>query len=484
MTYRELDERSASLAAALNDRGLARGDAVAVLTENIVEWYVVFWALMRSGLYVTPVSRYLSPSEAAYIVKDSGARALIASAGITELAQGVRQECPEVALAFMIGTPVDGFEPYSDLIASSTARLTDQPRGADMMYSSGTTGRPKGVRQKLPDGQVDEVSDPFTALLGGALGVTADDVYLQPAPMYHAAPLKWAGAIHSLGGTVVLMPKFDAAEALAAIDRYGVTMAQFVPTMLIRMLQLPEAVRDAYSGATLRIAVHSAAPCPPEVKEAMIEWWGPILLEYYGSTEQVGVTFITTPQWRERRGSVGRAMLGILHVCDVLGRDLPAGEIGSVYFERDELPFEYHGDPAKTAAATHPDHPTWATVGDIGYLDSDGYLYLTDRASFMIISGGVNIYPQEAENVLALHEAVFDVAVIGVPDPDMGQAVKAVVQLKDDFDPGDALAQDIIRYVRDRIAHYKAPTSVDFIESLPRLPTGKLVKGELARRYA
>jgi fatty-acyl-CoA synthase len=331
---------------------------------------------------------------------------------------------------------------------------------------------------------VDEPGDPITGLLSQAFKVVPDDVYLQPAPLYHAAPLKWAGAVHSLGGTVVMMQKFDAEGALGAIQDHRITIAQFVPTMFVRMLQLPEETRLSYDTSSLRLAVHAAAPCPPEVKDAMIAWWGPIILEYYGSTEQNGITLISTPEWQQKRGSVGKAMIGVAHVCDDDGNELPPGEIGSVYFERETVPFEYHNDPEKTTAACNPQYPTWTTVGDLGYLDEDGYLFLTDRKSFVIISGGVNIYPQEVENVLALHDRIFDVAVIGVPDPEMGQSVKAVVQLKDGVVGDEALADDIIQYVRERIAHFKAPRSVDFVDSLPRTPTGKLVKGELEKRYA
>jgi fatty-acyl-CoA synthase len=353
-----------------------------------------------------------------------------------------------------------------------------------MLYSSGTTGRPKGVRPALLPIQVDQPGDPITGLLAQAFKVGPDDVYLSPAPIYHAAPLKWSGAVQSLGGTVVMMEKFDAEQALAAIERHQVTIGQFVPTMFVRMLQLPADVRARYDTRSLRLAVHAAAPCPPEVKQAMLDWWGPILFEYYGATEQHGLYFISSQEWLERRGSVGRGGIGVAHICDDAGREVDAGVVGSVYFERETLPFQYHKDPDKTAAAQHPDHPNWTTVGDLGYLDGEGYLYLTDRKSFVIISGGVNIYPQEVENVLTLHADIFDVAVIGVPDAEMGQAVKAVVQLKDGVDPSPELADALIDYVRERIAHFKAPRSVDFVDSLPRSATGKLVKRELEKRYA
>ena len=483
MTYRQLDDNSAALAAALRDLGLGKGDVVALLADNAPECFEVYWACMRSGLYITPVNRNLSSDEVAYIVQDSGARVLIVSAALRELAEKIGGRV-EVDSAYSFGGDVAGYHSYDELLESAGARLEDQPRGADMMYSSGTTGRPKGVRQAMLPIQVDEPGDAVTGLLANVFKVGPDDVYLQPAPIYHAAPLKWTGAVHALGGTVVMMEKFDAEGALMAIDEHKVTIAQFVPTMFVRMLQLPENVRASYDTSSLRLAVHAAAPCPPDVKQAMIDWWGPVLFEYYGSTEQHGMSFISSPEWLTKRGSVGKAVIGVAHVCDDHGAELPAGEVGLIYFERDARPFEYHNDPEKTAAATHPAHDTWTTVGDMGYLDEDGYLFLTDRKSFVIISGGVNIYPAEVEGVLTMHDKIFDVGVIGVPDPEMGQSVKAVVQLKEGVEPSAELAQEIIDYARERIAHFKAPRSVSFADELPRLPTGKLVKKELERRYA
>jgi fatty-acyl-CoA synthase len=301
--------------------------------------------------------------------------------------------------------------------------------------------------------------------------------------MYHAAPLKWSGAIHALGGTVVVMEKFDAEELLVAVEKYKVTIAQFVPTMFVRLLQLPEEVRARYDVSSLRLAVHAAAPCPPDVKQAMIDWLGPILFEYYSATEQHGITIISTPEWLGKRGSVGKSVLGPVHICDDEGTVLPVGEVGQVFFERDKRIFSYHKDPDKTKAAEHPDHENWTTVGDLGYVDEDGYVFLTDRKAFMIISGGVNIYPQEVENALTLHPKIYDVAVIGVPDPEYGQQVKAVVQLRDGHEPSESLAEEIIDYVRSKIAHFKAPRSVDFVDELPRSATGKLVKREIEKKY-
>jgi fatty-acyl-CoA synthase len=289
--------------------------------------------------------------------------------------------------------------------------------------------------------------------------------------------------VNSVGGTIVLMDRFDAETALHLIDQYKITHSQWVPTMFIRMLKLPEDVRAKYDVSSIKIAIHAAAPCPPEVKQAMIAWWGPVIHEYYASTEGAGATFIDSPQALAHPGSVGQPLLGLIRICADDGTELPTGEIGTVYFERDEVPFEYYNDPEKTRAAQHPNHPTWTTSGDVGYVDADGFLYLTDRKSFMIISGGVNIYPQEAENVLIGHPDVFDVGVIGVPDPDLGEVAKACVQLEPGVAATPELAQELIDLVRSRLAHYKAPKSVDFVDSLPRTPTGKLVKRELEKLY-
>jgi fatty-acyl-CoA synthase len=352
-----------------------------------------------------------------------------------------------------------------------------------MLYSSGTTGKPKGVEAPLAGYQIHERYDGLTPLLKPLYNFDTDAVYLSPAPIYHAAPLKFSAAVHALGGTVVLMERFDAEDALAAIERYRVTHSQWVPTMFVRMLKLDEAVRRRYDLSSLQVAIHAAAPCPIEVKRAMIEWWGPIIYEYYAATEVIGITFIDSTQWLARPGSVGRAGLGTLRICNEDGEVLPAGQIGTVYFERDAPTFAYHNDPAKTADARHPGHPGWGTTWDMGYLDDEGYLFLTGRKDFMIISGGVNIYPQEIENSLALHPGVLDVAVIGVPDDEMGESVLAVVQPAPGVAATDELAAELREFLRARIAHYKVPRRFDFTDDLPRTPTGKMVKGKLRARY-
>lgn len=485
LTYRQLDENSVRLAKYLRAAGLEPGDHIALISDNDLRVMEVYWAALRSGLYLTVVNWHLTPSEAAYVVNDCGAKVLVASAGAATAIDTGTEAYPNVDRRLVYGGVLPGFDDYSEALAAfDTSPLESQPRGQDMLYSSGTTGRPKGIEPKLPEGQVQDVPDPYTAVFAPMYGFDADTVYLCPAPLYHAAPLRFCGTIQSVGGTVILMDRFEPEEALALIDRYRVTHSQWVPTMFVRMLKLPEEVRGRYDVSSLKVAIHAAAPCPPEIKRAMIEWWGPVVYEYYASTEGAGATFIDSQQALAHPGSVGRdGVMGIVHICDDEGRELPTGAVGTVWWERDEHPFRYHNDPEKTRQATHPDHPTWTTSGDIGYLDEERYLYLTDRAAFTIISGGVNIYPQESENVLTLHPKVYDVAVIGVPNEEMGEEVKAVVQLADGVEPGPEVERELLDFVRERVSHFKAPRSIDFSDDLPRTPTGKLVKHKLRARY-
>ncbi|MEV8613990.1 acyl-CoA synthetase [Amycolatopsis sp. NPDC051373] len=480
LTYGQLEERSARLARYLHEAGLRRGDHIALLSGNDPKVFEVYWAALRSGLYITAVNRHLSPGEVAYIVDDCGAEALIVSAGLADVAEAVVADTSKVRIRLAYRASVAGYESYEDALASVSAEpLPEQPRGMDMLYSSGTTGRPKGIKPPLPERRVDEPGDVYTAVFGTLYGFGPDTVYLSPAPVYHAAPLRFGGVVQALGGTVVLMEKFDAEQALSAIETHRVTHSQWVPTMFVRMLKLPEATRAKYDLSSQCAAVHAAAPCPIDVKRAMIDWWGPILHEYYSSTEGSGITFIDSEQWLRKPGSVGPAGVGVIRICGEHGEELPAGGIGTVYFERDALPFAYHNDPGKTAEAQHPEHPTWTTTGDVGYVDEDGFLFLTDRKAFMIISGGVNIYPQEIENALTLHPKVLDVAVVGVPDAEMGEAVQAFVEPAGEAGPG--LGDELREYLRERIAHYKVPRAFTFVDRLPRTPTGKLVKGELTR---
>jgi long-chain acyl-CoA synthetase len=482
LSYGQLERRSVQLAHVLYDLGLRTGDGIALLTENNLRAFEVTWAALRSGLYITAVNYHLKPDEVAYIVNDSGAAALIVSAQQAATATAVTELTPAVKLRLAFGGPVATYGSYEDtLAAASDVPFADQPRGSAMLYSSGTTGRPKGVRPPLRDVQVSEPGEGIVALTELFFGFNPDTVYLSLGPIYHAAPLAFSCAAQALGGTVVMMKRFDAEQALAAIGDHHVTHAQFVPTMFVRMLKLPQEARGRYDVSSLRVAIHAAAPCPVEVKQKMIDWWGPILVEYYAGTEGNGMTAVDSAAWLTRPGTVGRPILGAVRICADDGAELPPGQVGGVYFERDRdyVPFDYYNDPGKTLASRHPEHPAWTTLGDIGYLDGDGFLFLTDRKAFMIISGGVNIYPQETENVLALHPAVYDVAVIGVPDPEMGESVAAFVQPAPGAVPGPGLEQEIIAFVKSKIASFKAPRTVRFVDELPRSEAGKLMKSQL-----
>ena len=484
LSYGELERRSVQLAHVLHETGLRPGDVVALLTENSLRAFEVYWAALRSGLYITAVNYRLKPDEVAYIVSDSGATALIVSAEQAATAEAIAGLTTGVKLRLAFGGPVTGHGSYEETIAAASAVLfADQPHGATMLYSSGTTGLPKGVRPTLPGHQVAEPGEALVTLAGQFFGVNRDTAYLSPGPIYHAAPLRWCGAIQALGGTVVMLKRFDAQQTLQAIQDRHVTHAQFVPTMFVRMLQLPQIIRDRYDVSSLRVAIHAAAPCPVEVKQKMIAWWGPILVDYYAGTEGNGMTAVDSATWLTKPGTVGRNIYGTVRICADDGAELPAGQTGGVYFENDEIPFAYHNDPDKTRAAQHPAHPAWTTLGDIGYLDEDGFLFLTDRKAFTIISGGVNIYPQETENVLALHPAVYDVAVIGVPDAEMGESVAAFVQPAPGAVPGPELEQEIIAFVKSKIASFKAPRTVRFVDDLPRSEAGKLMKSQLKAKY-
>ncbi|MGA8006299.1 MAG: AMP-binding protein, partial [Burkholderiales bacterium] len=349
-----------------------------------------------------------------------------------------------------------------------------------MLYSSGTTGRPKGVLRPLPD-EPPSHQLPLFAFLYKLWKYRADMVYLSPAPLYHAAPQAAVSLAIQAGGTVIVMEHFDPEHYLALVQKSRVTHSQLVPTMFSRMLKLPADVRAKYDLSSLEVAVHAAAPCPVQVKEKMIEWWGPIIEEYYGATEGLGFTACTSAEWLAHRGTVGRVLLGDLHILDANMQPLPRGVPGEIWF-RTATPFEYFNDPERTRAARSSDG-TMSTVGDVGYVDDDGFLYLTDRSTFMIISGGVNIYPQECENLLIGHPKVADAAVFGVPNEDLGEEVKAVVQAMPGEQAGPALEAELIEYCRAHLSHLKCPRSVDFIDLMPRLPTGKLYKKPLRDKY-
>jgi long-chain acyl-CoA synthetase len=484
VTYAELEERSTRLSRLFYDAGLRPGDGIALIAENDLRYFEVYWAALRSGLYFTAVNWHLTLDESAYIINDSGARVLIVSAGRAELAGHLAGITPAIEIRLAFGGQLPGHADYERALAAARPeRLEREPLGADMLYSSGTTGRPKGVRPPLRPLMVTD-GHPLGVGISAIWGFGPDTVYLSPAPLYHAAPLRYGAWVQMAGGTVVVMRTFDPAEALAAIERHRITHSQWVPTHFTRLLKLPEQVRARYDHGSLVAAIHAAAPCPVHVKQAMIDWWGPVVHEYYAATEGAGMTLIMAEDWLRKPGSVGRAIVGTVRICADDGTELGPGEVGTVYFERQELPFRYHNDDAKTAEARHREHPFWTTTGDIGYLDEDDYLFLTDRKSFMIISGGVNIYSQEVENCLSAHPDVLDVAVIGMPDEEMGESVLAVIQLMPGIPPGPDGERGLIAYARAHIAHYKAPRRVIFVPELPRTPTGKLRKHLLREKYA
>jgi long-chain acyl-CoA synthetase len=480
VSYGELNERSNRLAHVFRVAGLRWGDTIAVLLENNVSFFPIVWAAQRAGLTYACLSSALSPGDLAFIVRDSGSKVVIVSGQTAPLLERAKPELAGLR-CFQIGGATSGNEDLDAAAAHAPATpIADEASGNDMLYSSGTTGRPKGVRRPIaPNTPIDQ-APPIATIAAKAYGLGGDTVYLSPAPLYHAGPLRWAMAVQRLGGTVVVMDKFDAEGALGLIERYQVTAAQWVPTHFIRLLHLPRDVRGRYDISSLRTAFHAAAPCPVNVKERMLDWWGPIIHEYYGGTENNGITIISPEEWLTHRGSVGRAVIGEIKICGPDGEPLGSRCEGGVYFAGGDG-FEYHNDPAKTQASRN--QHGWTTLGDVGWIDEEGYLYLTDRKHFMIISGGVNIYPQEIENVLIGHPAVADVAVIGAPDEDMGEKVVAVVEPMEWAEAGDALAAELRAFARARLGGVKTPRQVDFMRELPRQATGKLFKRLLRDAY-
>jgi acyl-CoA synthetase (AMP-forming)/AMP-acid ligase II len=469
-TYREVDEASRRLAGLLRERGLRTGDHLAVLLENQATFFDVVWAAMRTGLYLTPINWHLAAGEAGYIVADCDATALVATARLADVVADLGDDLAAVTTRIAVDGELDGFERYEELMASAPlAPIADEHEGGWMFYSSGTTGQPKGILPPLLEGDLGAVSF-LTRLLGGLFGFTADTVYLSPAPLYHAAPAGWTMGTQRLGGTAVVMERFDPLELLAAIERHRVTHVQLVPTHMIRLLKLTDEERSRFDLSSLQLVVHAAAPCPVEVKQACLDWLGPIVHEFYSGSEGAGFCYIGPEEWLAHPGSVGRSMTGAIHILGEDGEELPVGEEGEVWFETNRT-FEYHRDPEKTKAVWDP--RGWSWLGDVGRVDDEGYLYLTDRASNMIISGGVNIYPREIEDALVVHPAVADVGVLGTPHAEMGEQVTAFVQLGEGATATEA---ELIAWCRDRLSHFKCPKEVRFVDDLPRLPTGKLLK--------
>ena len=479
MTFRELDERSNQLAQLLRSAGLRRGDHLALFMENQVRFLEVVWAAMRSGLYLTAINSYLTPGEVDYIVDDCAASAFVTSTAKAEVASQLTFPAA-VTTRLCVDGSISGFDDYESAVASfPSTPIDDESLGAAMLYSSGTTGRPKGVVKPLPN-LTPADPDPAIAGLGVAYGFRESMTYLSPAPMYHAAPLGFSVWAQRYGGTVVIMERFDPMNALELIERHRVTHSQWVPTMFIRMLKLNGEERARHDLSSLEVAIHAAAPCPVPVKRQMIEWWGPKLYEYYAGTEGNGSTYITSEEWLRKPGSVGRATGASMHILDDDGNEQPHGGEGTIWFSGGGE-FEYHNAPEKNAESHRAGG--MSTLGDVGYVDDDGYLFLTDRKAYMIIAGGVNIYPREIEDVLVTHPAVADAAVFGIPNDDLGEEVKAVVQLVDMSRAGADMARELLAFCGEHLARFKVPRSLDFDAELPRLPTGKLYKRLLRDRY-
>lgn len=482
LSYAELEERSLRLANHFRSLGLQPGDHVAIIAENRMEIIEAYWAALRSGTFITVVNRHLTVRESSYIIHDCDASVVLISAGL-RVAEELNEACQDIPHRISVGDALPGADEYEAVLASASAVKPDyEPRGDDMLYSSGTTGNPKGILPAIKDQPVEHEDVPLVQLFTQLYGFDQDSVYLSPAPLYHAAPIRFVMTTHSRGGTVVVMPKFDPETALSYIEECKVTHSQWVPTMFVRMLKLPQEVRDKYDVSSMKAAIHAAAPCPIEVKQKMIKWWGPVINEYYAATEANGITVLNSEEALAKPGSVGRdGLMGIAHIVGPDGEELPAGEVGTIYFEIEENrePFVYYKDDEKTKGTRHPVHERWTTTGDLGYLDEDRYLFISERKSFLIISGGVNIYPQEIENQLALHPDVRDLAVVGAPDEELGEIVVAYLEVEDHVRPGEELAEEIREWLSDKLARYKIPREFRFINEVPRTPTGKLVKRKL-----
>lgn len=478
LCYSELEAKANRGAHYFRSLGINNGDAIGIWLPNGIEFFEVYWAAQRAGVYICPISTQLIAEDAAYILNDSGAKLLV-----TDIRVKSAQDLMDCKSSFSLDAIaiLEGIEWTKAIAPFPETPIADERAGYQMVYSSGTTGRPKGIKVPLSDQPADAPMK-RAELMQKSYGFDENSVLLAPAPLYHTAPLIFSTIPQRLGSTIVVMPKFDPEAMLHLIEEYRVTFVQMVPTMFIRLLKLPKIVREKYDLSSLQAVLHAAAPCPIETKRMMLNWLGPIIYEYYAGSEGNGATAIGPEEWLERPGSVGKAQGAAIHICGENGEELSAGEDGLIYFSGG-ADFEYLNDPQKTKESHHPKHYGWSTLGDVGHVDQDGYLYLTDRKSFMIISGGVNIYPQEVENLLIQHPDVDDVAVIGVPNSDMGEEVKAVIQPKRWEQRGSELADRLINHCRANLSHYKCPKSIDFDRQLPRHETGKLYKKELRARY-
>ena len=480
VSYQELEERSNQVAHLLRALDLKAGDHIAILLENHPRFFEICWGAQRSGIIYTAMSTRLSLQEAAYIVQDCAAKLLVTSLANQALAGALVGQTEGLKAHLMMDGVVAGYSAYEDAIAKQPiTRIADEVAGTDMLYSSGTTGRPKGVFVPPESPEIDARTS-IVEICAKVYSVGPDSIYLSPAPLYHAAPLRFNMTAMRLGATCVIMSHFDPEGFLRLVEKHHVTHSQLVPTMFIRMLKLAPETRAQYKLSTLQVAIHAAAPCPVPIKEQMIAWWGPVIWEYYAGTEGNGTTMVNSADWLKYKGTVGKAIVGVLKICDENGNEVVTGAEGTIHFAEGRA-FEYHNDPKKTAASKNAQG--WTTLGDVGYVNAEGYLFLTDRKAHMIISGGVNIYPQECENLLVTHPKVMDVAVIGVPNEEFGEEVKAVVQPRNMADAGPELAAELIAFCRENLSHVKCPRSIDFEAELPRHPTGKLYKRLLRDKY-
>jgi acyl-CoA synthetase (AMP-forming)/AMP-acid ligase II len=481
LDFGTLDDRSARLARLLDAAGLQQGDRIAIFLGNGLACPVAAWAARRGGFRAVPVNWQLQTQEVGYIIDDSDARALVASHRLLDVAEQAVSGREEPCVRLTDGDGKGSFSSLDDAIADyTTEQLPGRFDGPPMYYSSGTTGRPKGILRAIGPLRYGQ-QRPIEAFYADLYGITSDSRLLIPAPLYFAAPFGWVMSALALGAEVVLLERFDPEHVLQAIERHRITHGLFVPTHFIRMLRLPDEARGRYDLTSLEVAVHAGAPCPPSVKRDMIDWWGPCIHEYYSGSEGAGFTTVSATEWLERPGTVGRARGGAIHILDDAGRECPIGETGSVFFENAPR-FEYHKAPEKTALFYTPEG--WGSLGDVGRVDAEGYLYLTDRKVDLIISGGANIYSQEIEAQVIEHPAILDAAAIGIPDAEFGEQVKLIVQPVPEAVPGSALAADILAWCRSRVAGFKCPRSIDFVEQLPRHANGKLMKRELKARYA
>ena len=482
VTYKELDERSNKIANLFRSKNLNSGDHIAIFMENNVRFTEILWAAQRSGLYYTPISSRLTASEVEYIIRDCEAKLIITSNTLKHEVVELTNLINDIPDRYIIDGEIDGWNSLEEsLISMPSSPINDEIMGQDMLYSSGTTGKPKGIKLPLKNIPIEQSED-LMQVVTGLYGTNQDTVYLSPAPLYHAAPLRFTMGVNYLGGTNIIMENFDAESSLKFIEKYSVSMSQWVPTMFVKMFKLPDDIRNKYDLSSHKCAIHAAAPCPIKIKKMMIEWWGPIIHEFYAGSEGNGFIACNSEEWLAHEGTVGKPIVGIPHICNDEGEELPIGEEGTIWFEGDS-DFKYHKDEEKTKESRHTIHGNWSTLGDVGKLDEDGYLYLTDRKAFMIITGGVNVYPQETENLLITHPKVSDCAVIGVPNEEFGEEVKAVIEPIEWSERGENLEEELINFCKENLSSIKCPKSIDFEKELPRHPTGKLYKRLLKDRY-